>query len=96
VREHGEWEARVAFFLRGVTETARQGTQTAQNLLRLFGNDRGRIEDLGRPAPTALRLHQFLQRRGPTTIPAASRQLGLSQPTVTSALAHLRQLGIVR
>jgi len=96
VREHGEWEAWVAFFLRGVTETARQGTQTAQNLLRLFGNDRGRIEELGRPAATALRLHQFLQRRGLTTIPAAARQLGLSQPTVTSAIAHLRALGIVR
>jgi Fic family protein len=96
VRQHGEWESWVAFFLRGVTETARQGIQTAQNLLRLFSNDRGRIEQLGRPATTALRLHQFLQRRGLTTIPVASRQLGLSQPTVTSAIARLRALGIVR
>src|ERR1700741_2815803 len=38
VREHGAWEAWVGFFLRGVTETARQGTQTAQKLLRPFGN----------------------------------------------------------
>ena len=96
VREHGAWEAWVAFFLRGVTETAEQGTQTAQSLLRLFSNDRGRVEQLGRPAATALRLHQFFQRRGLTTIPDASRHLGLSQPTVTSAIAHLRALGIVR
>ncbi len=96
VREHGAWEDWVAFFLRGVTETARQGTQTAQSLLRLFGNDRGRIEQLGRPAATALRLHQFFQRRGLTTIPDASRHLGLSQPTVTSGIAHLQTLGIVR
>jgi Fic family protein len=96
VRQHGEWESWVAFFLRGVTETARQGIQTAQSLLRLFSNDRGRVEQLGRPAATALRLHQFLQRRGLTTIPAASRHLGLSQPTVTSAIAHLQALGIVR
>lgn len=96
VRDHGEWEPWLAFFLRGVTETARQGTQTAQSLLRLFANDRGRVEQLGRPAVTALRLHQFLQRRGLTTIPSASRHLGLSQPTVTSAIAHLRALGIVR
>jgi Fic family protein len=96
VREDGAWEPWVAFFLRGVTETARQGIQTAQSLLRLFANDRGRIEDLGRPAATALRLHQFFQRRGLTTIPDASRHLGLSQPTVTSGIAHLRQLGIVR
>jgi Fic family protein len=96
VREHGAWEPWVAFFLRGVTATARQGIQTAQSLLRLFANDRARVEDLGRPAATALRLHQFLQRRGLTTIPDASRRLGLSQPTVTSAIAHLRELGIVR
>jgi Fic family protein len=96
VRERGAWEDWVGFFLRGVTETARQGIQTAQNLLRLFGNDRARIEELGRPAATTLRLHQLLQRRGLTTIPLASRQLGLSQPTITSGIAHLRALGIVR
>jgi len=96
VREHGTWEPWVAFFLRGVTETARQGIQTAQSLLRLFANDRGRVEQLGRPAATALRLHQLFQRRGLTTIPTASRRLGLSQPTVTSAIAHLLKLGIVR
>ena len=96
VRERGEWEAWLEFFLRGVTDTARQGIQTAQNLLRLFGNDRGRIEALGRPAATVLRLHQLFQRRGLATIPGASRQLGLSQPTVTSGIAHLLALGIVR
>ena len=96
MREHGEWEAWIEFFLRGVTETARQGIQTAQSLLRLFGNDRGRIEQLGRPAATALSLHQFLQRHGLTTNSAASRHRGLSQPTVTSAIAHLQTLGIVR
>jgi Fic family protein len=96
VREHGAWEQWTEFFLRGVTETAAQGIRTAQSLLRLFANDRARVEALGRPAATALRLHQFLQRRGLTTIPDASRRLGLSQPTVTSAIAHLRRLGIVR
>src|ERR1700733_13922490 len=49
VQQRGEWEAWLDFFLRGVTETARQGTQTAQSLLRLFSNDRARIERLGRP-----------------------------------------------
>ena len=43
-----------------------------------------------------MRLHQFLQRRALTTIQDASRHLGLSQPTVTSALGHLQALNIVR
>jgi Fic family protein len=67
VRECGEWAAWLAFFLRGVTETARHGIQTAQSLLRLFGGDRVRVEQPGRPAATALRLHQFLQRRALTS-----------------------------
>ncbi len=95
VRERGDWESWLHFFLQGVTHTARQGTETAQRLLRMFTNDRARIEQLGRPAATALRLHEMLQRKALTTIPHASRQLGLSQPTVTSGLAHLRRLGIV-
>ena len=85
VREHGAWEAWLAFFLRGVTETARQGIQTAQSLLRLFANDRARVEDLGRPAATALRLHQFLQRRGLTTIPGR-----LAAPRPVAAHRHQR------
>jgi Fic family protein len=96
VRQRGAWEEWLEFFLRGVIETARQGTQTAQYLLRLFAQDRARIEALGRPAGAALRLHQLLQRRALITIPDASRQLALSQPTVTNALSHLQTLGITR
>jgi Fic family protein len=94
VRERGAWEDWLEFFLRGVVETARQGTQTAQDLIRLFTQDRARIEALGRAAGAALRLYQLLQRRALITIPDASRQLGLTQPTVTSALSRLRDLGI--
>ncbi len=64
VREHGAWEAWVGFFLRGVTETARQGTQTAQKLLRLFGNDRARVEATG-PAGR--------HRAAAAPVPAAAR-----------------------
>jgi Fic family protein len=96
VREHGAWEEWLDFFLQGVIETARLGTQTAQRLLRLFAQDRARVEALGRSANAGLRMLQLLQRRALVTIPDASRQLGLSQPTVTAALAHLQTLGIVR
>ena len=96
VRERGAWEDWLEFFLRGVAETARQGTETAQRLLRLFAQDRERIETLGRAANATLRMHQLLQRRVLTPIPHAAKRLGLSQPTVTSALMHLQDLGIVR
>ena len=95
VREHGHWEAWLAFFLRGVIVTAGHAIATARAILQLFARDRSLIEPLGRAAATALRLHQLLQRRALVTIPAASRQLGLSQPTVTAAIEQLMRLGIV-
>jgi len=95
VREQGDWEAWLAFFLRGVIVTAGQAIATARAILQLFARDRALIEPIGRAAATALRLHQLLQRRALVTIPAASRQLGLSQPTVTAAIEQLMRLGIV-
>jgi Fic family protein len=95
VRERGDWEGWLGFFLRGVVATAGQAIASARSVLQLFDRDRARIEQLGRPATTALRVHQLLQRKPLVGIPEASRQLALSQPTVTTALAHLSALGIV-
>jgi Fic family protein len=76
--------------------TARQAADTAVELLRLFSEDRKRIQALGRPASSALRLHEFLQKRPLMTIAAAAAELQLSIPTVTAAMRHLVNLEIVR
>jgi Fic family protein len=96
VRQQGAWEDWLEFFLTGVTETASLGTSTAQRMLQLFTEDHRKIEALGRSASNPLRLHQLLQRRTLITIPETARLLKLSQPTVTSSLKHLIDLGIVR
>lgn len=96
VREKGDWEAWVAFFLEGVASTSRQGFETAQKLLALFEGHEKQIAALGRPAATALRVHTDLKRRPVLSVPAAAKRLGLSQPTIQSSIAHLLRLGIVR
>jgi Fic family protein len=96
VREQGAWEAWVEFFLTGVMETASQAAQTARELLALFDADRRRITDLGRPAASALRVHELMQRRPILSIPAAARDLQISEPTTQKSLEHLEKLGIVR
>src|SRR5262249_48386316 len=96
VRTEGAWEAWLDFFLRGVIETTEQATTTAQRILALMRDDRDRIEKLGRPAPSALRLHHALQERVILSIPRASARLGVTQPTVTTSMKHLLDLGIVR
>ena len=54
------------------------------------------IETLGRPASSALRVHQLPQTRPLITSPQAAQTLALSRPTIASSLAHLQQAGIVR
>lgn len=96
VRESGDWETWLEFFLEGIIETSRQATSAAKEILNLFDDDRRRIENLGRPAASALRVHQLLQQKPMVSIPTASKELSLSPPTVAKSLRHLEQLGILR
>jgi Fic family protein len=95
VRESGDWEAWVDFFLAGVDETARQATDTVMRLLDLFQKDRSRIHPLGRSAATALRAHEFMQRQPTATSARLVAELGISKPTANAALTQLIDLGIV-
>lgn len=96
VRVDGDWEAWVTFFLEGVIQTAEQAVNTAQRIMKLFTDDRARIETMGQAAGTVSRLHSYLQKKPVLEIPRASKQIDLSQPTVTSALKKLEDIGIVR
>jgi Fic family protein len=96
VRETGEWETWIEFFLEGVVETAGQATDTARQLLKLFEKDRVAISGLGRPAASVLRVHQLLQQRPLLSIAIVTKELSLSKPTVAKAMQHLVKLGIAR
>lgn len=96
VRTEGDWESWLRFFLTGALETAEQAVETAKIILQLFEADRRQIETLGRAASSALRIHQLLQTNPLLSIPNAARQTSISVPTVTSALKHLQNLGLVR
>jgi Fic family protein len=96
VRTEGDWEAWLRFFLQGVLETAEQATSAAHAILRLFERDRAKIETLGRPAGSTLRVHQLLQRRPITSAPAAAKKLQITEPTARAALGHLQKLKIAR
>ena len=96
VRVKGAREEWLLFFMEGVLETSQQAVTTAQTILRVFEKDRQRIEQLGRPAGSALRLHQYLQTRPLITIQKAADDTGMTRPTVAASMKHLVELGIVR
>lgn len=96
VREQGDWEAWLRFFLDGVAETAEGATEAARQILALFAEDRAKIEALSRRAGSALRLHDLLKARPLLSVATATERLNLSHPTVGSAIARLTALGILR
>ncbi len=96
VRTHGDWEAWLDFFLRGVEETANQATDTAGRLIQLFQQDRTRLHALGRKGLSALKLQEILQKNPVITVPRLVAKFGFTAPTANSALRLLVELGLVR
>jgi Fic family protein len=96
VRSKGDWETWLDFFLTGVRDTAEQAAAAARRILAIFEEDRRKIEALGRPAASVLRVFEHLQRSPILSIPAAAGKIGISAPTVAKSVEHLLALGIVR
>jgi cell filamentation protein, protein adenylyltransferase len=96
IRTEGAWEDWLEFFLDGIGLAAEEAADTAERTLKLFAKDKEKIQKLGRAAPTALRLHAFMQTSPYVRIRTAAKALDLTVPTVTSAVKHLMRLGIVK
>jgi len=96
VREEGDWEAWLGFFLEGVHTTATGAVESAKRLLALFRGDAERVQALGRSAANALRVFDALRRRPLVTLPDLAEHTGVSFPTVARAMQRLEKLGIVR
>ena len=95
VRTKGDWEAWLDFFLVGVRDTSEQAAHAAREILRLFNDDQRKIETLGRPAASVLRVFQHMQRNPIVAIPSAAKRIGISAPTVAKSLGHMIDLGIL-
>jgi Fic family protein len=95
VRETGDWEAWIKFFLEGIIETANQATEAAQAMLVLFSDDRKKITDAGHATTAAMAVHSYMQRHPITNTTKIKEACGIALPTALRALTTLQQLGIV-
>jgi Fic family protein len=84
VRVSGDWEAWLDFFLTGVKTTADQAVNAARRIMALLEADRRKIESLGRPAASVLRVFQHAQTSPILSIGGAA------------AVEHMRRLGLLR
>ena len=97
VRQTGDWEAWLGFFLDGVRLTAESAASTAKRLSRLFQDHDSKIKSAaGRLTGTAIRLHQAIQARPILSLPRAQEETGLSYPAVAASMELLTAIGIAR
>jgi Fic family protein len=95
VRTQGAWEDWLSFFLEGIESTAAEVSQGITRSLALFARDKRKIEAMGRASSSALRVQEYMRMRPIANISVAANALGLTVPTITTALQHLMELGIV-
>jgi len=96
VRRTGDWEAWMEFFLEGVSETANSAVSTAERLLALFDENEAKIQEQGRLAGSALRVHQALKEQPIISLREVADSTGMTLPTAGSGMSLLEGLGIAR
>ncbi len=96
IRLEGAWEDWLTFFLEGLTEVAESTTETTKRLVAMIERDRRRIQQLGRGAATAARVHDRLIAHVVGRPAVVASELGMSEPPAYQAFARLEALGLVR
>ncbi len=93
VREDGDWEGWLTFFLYGVAETAADATTTAKRILVMRDDHRARIEEA--MSPNGLRLLDLLFRRPLVNVGLIEERLKLAFVTAAKLLDGLVELEVI-
>ncbi len=96
VRQTGDWERWLAYFLDGVRETAQGAVSTSVRLSQMFESDRSRVQQTGRRTASALQVYQTIKEHPILSLSDAADMTGLSFRTTSSVMEMLVELGIVR
>ena len=94
VRDRGDWEGWMKFFLRGVVEVAREGTETARRITQLQERDRHTVgEKIG--GTKRLPLLDLLFQYPYVTARFVESRLGVSYGTANTLLRNFEAAGIL-
>jgi Fic family protein len=94
VRERGDWESWVRFFLTGVANTAEEAVETARTIIELRDEHRARVDD-DRLGMNGLRLAELLFERPLINVNLVKDALGLSFVTANKLIERLVALGLL-
>jgi len=97
VRDVGDWEGWLAFFLEGVGTVAREATETARKIVRLREELRETLPGmLGRRSGNGLTMLDRLFRQPLVTVKSVERILDISQPAALGLVDAMTQAGVLR
>jgi len=96
VRDQGDWENWLAFFLRGIAEVSAQATETARRILVLREQHRALITaHLGRAAGNGHRVLEHLYERPIVTVEKVREIIGATYPAANQLVRKLAEHGIL-
>lgn len=96
IRDNGEWENWLKFFLRGVYEIAQEATKKARQIVSLREEHRGSIStEMGRGAVNGLALLETLYSNPIISVESVSATTGLSYPNANRIVKDLCKIGIL-
>ena len=95
VRNDGDWEAWLNFFLEGVAETAVDAKNNLLKIRHIFQTDRDMVAGLGRSAKTTLKILEQFRKKPMLKIAELVEKTGLTRPTTNSGVNRLIKLGIL-
>lgn len=96
VREEGDWEGWLAFFLEGVATVAAEAVATARRLHVIVGENRDRLLARDDATVFSLRLFELLPEHPILTVNRVIELLACSRPAAGKAVRVLEAAGIVR
>tara|TARA_B100000953_G_C18021638_1_gene420724 strand:+ start:341 stop:1402 length:1062 start_codon:yes stop_codon:yes gene_type:complete len=97
VRDRGEWEPWIKFFLKGIAAVSNEATETAKAIVELRERHRHEIqESFGRAAGNGLKLLERLFQRPFVTVPQVSRMLDVTYPPANDLVARFVSAGILQ
>ena len=96
VRESGNFEQWVFFFLQAVEECARDAIETIDRMTALHTVNAALIAGLGRASKNVQQIFRYLEANPIIDIQKTAQALNLSFNTVSAGVGHLLDLGILQ
>jgi Fic family protein len=97
IRDEGDWELWLKFFLRGVNEVAQQATMTALNIVQLREKHRNIVASrFPRSAGSAYQLLEYLYKRPIITVNGVAKVTDLSYSNANRLVMKFQELGLLR